>query len=128
MSRVLVVEDVEISRNIMGVMLKKFNCTVDMASNGLQALKLSFTNHYNLIFMDLGLPDISGITTTKLIRSFADPKFSGVPIVALTAHVDESYKAECLKAGMNGFLIKPVNGKDLRRYFDMYLSARVQSV
>lgn len=124
MGRILVVEDVEISRNIMGLMLKKFNCEVEMASCGLEAIKLAFTNKYDLIFMDLGLPDISGITVTKLIRNFPNESCASVPILALTAHVDVNYKQDCLSAGMNGFLLKPVSVQDIEDNLNQYVLAR----
>lgn len=113
MYKVLVVEDVEIARNVMDLILKKINCEVDMAKNGIEALRLFFAKNYDLIFMDIGLPDINGVTITKLIRSY-EKKDSPVKVIAVTAHAGNNYKQECLKAGMDGFLVKPVVVSDVQ--------------
>ncbi len=127
MAKILVVEDVEIARNIMSLMLKKINCNFDMAQNGLEALKLFFSNKYDLIFMDLGLPDISGLTITKLIRSYEDKAALPVPVVALTAHADDNYKQECFDAGMDAFLVKPIDVNELQNIInDLVLPKTIQ--
>jgi CheY-like chemotaxis protein len=109
MHKILVVEDVEIARNVMNLILKKIDCNVDMAKNGIEALKLFFENKYDLIFMDLGLPDINGVTITKLIRSYEKKDSLPVRVVAITAHEDDRHRQECFNAGMDAFLVKPVD-------------------
>ena len=125
MHKILVVEDVEIARNVMSLILKKINCNVDMAKNGLEALRLFFENRYDLIFMDLGLPDINGVTITKLIRSYENKNFAPVRVVAITAHEDDCHRQECFNAGMDAFLVKPVDVSEVENVIkELMLSSK----
>ena len=127
MHKILVVEGVEIARNIMGLILKKINCNVDMAKNGIEALKLFFENKYDLIFMDLGLPDINGITLTKLIRSYEKKDSFPVRVVATTAHENDGHRQECVNAGMNAFLVKPVAVNEVESIINELILSRATS-
>ena len=105
--KVLVIEDVEIARKMAALILTRLNCEVSLAGTGNQALELINTNTYQLILLDLGLPDIDGITVAEAIRSNQNVKKS-TPIVALTAHSDEDIKQKCITAGIDDFLTKPL--------------------
>ncbi len=113
--KVLLVEDDVLSQKVCGSLLQELGCDVELAHNGQIALeKLSQT--YDLIFMDIGLDDISGLTVTRSIRQREQQQATPpVPIVALTAHASEQDKQECLAAGMTGFLTKPVMHNDLQQ-------------
>lgn len=106
-NRILVVEDNALAAHIVMDMLSTMNCQVDIAKTGSLAVQLAADNLYDLIFMDIGLPDIDGYEVTKRIRLAAFNK-KHVPIVALTAHVDEENQQSCVSAGMNGILTKPL--------------------
>lgn len=106
--KVLVVEDIEIAQKVAEIVLTGLDCAVDIASNGEEALRLFKNNQYELIFMDIGLPDISGIEITKQIRNI-EPDTQRTPIVALTSNSEDSYKAQSLAAGMDDFFMKPLS-------------------
>ena len=105
--RILLVEDSEIARTFTIYVLNKMQCSVTEAVTGKQALSLSRKKEFDVILMDLGLPDTNGIDIAKKIKK-RKGKSAHVPIIALTAHSDDVYKEACLKVGMSGFLVKPV--------------------
>lgn len=108
-THVLVVEDQALAAKVATSILKGLGCSVDVAENGESAISRVKNNHYDLIFMDVGLPDISGNEATKQIReweSLVDDK--RIPIIALTAHVEVEDKEECIKSGMDAVLSKPL--------------------
>ncbi len=117
--KILVVEDNEISSKLMSTVLNKAGFTVDVASTGGAAIKLYAKNNYDFIFMDVGLPDCDGTTVTRHIRKRSARK-KHIPIIALTAHGDEQTKKACLTAGMNDFLTKPIDNKQLKTIVTKY--------
>lgn len=106
-AKVLVVEDSPTAALVEKLSLERLACRVDIANNGTEAIEKVNHHAYDLIFMDVGLPDISGIEVTQRIRALSDRRKSRVPIVALTAHVGDDQHDACLKAGMNEVLTKP---------------------
>jgi len=105
---ILLVED-NAAAMAVTLALKPFNCVIDIAEDGAQAVKKAESKLYDLIFMDVGLPDISGIDVTKAIRAFSDIQKSQVPIVVLTGHAgDVEKRQECIDAGIQEVLSKPV--------------------
>lgn len=107
-NHILVVEDQFIAAMVVKNMLSTLNCNVDVAENGITAIELAKNNAYDLIFMDIGLPDIEGYEVTKRIRLNEINKGTHIPIIALTAHVDEENKQRCIDSGMNAVLAKPL--------------------
>ncbi len=108
--KILLVEDSPLPQQIVKTILEQLNCSVDIAATGEDAVILCIKNHYNFVFMDIGLPGIDGIMATKLIREQEKGnRERPVPIIALTAHDDQSIKTEALAAGMNDYLIKPIS-------------------
>ena len=89
------------------VNLERLNCTVDQAATGKDAIQKATAHHYDLIFMDMGLPDHTGIEVTQTIRALPDPQKAQVPIVGLTGHAGDTQHQACLNAGMNAVLTKP---------------------
>lgn len=104
--RVLVVEDNEINFQIAQELCQSMGLVISGAVNGRDAIDKIYNNEYDLILMDIQMPEMDGITATKLIRE--DPKFDTLPIIAMTAHaMEEDYK-KSLEAGMNAHLTKPI--------------------
>lgn len=103
--RILLVEDNEINQVIMYLLLSKKGITIDIAQNGLEGINSHRRNSYDLIFMDMEMPIMDGITATKQIRAFD----KDVQIVALTANPVAEDKARALEAGMSDFLSKPLD-------------------
>lgn len=108
--RILLVEDTPLIQMIHVRMLKSINCTVDLAKNGEEALQL-YTDSYDLIFMDIGLPDIGGLEVSMRIKQSL--QWRHLPIVALTAHSNLDEK-ECIAAGICEVATKPVATEGLQ--------------
>ncbi len=113
-TKVLLVEDVQIAQKVAVIILKQFSCDVDVANNGQEALALLANNQYDTMFLDLGLPDVDGLTLAQTIRETN----TSMPIVALTAHQDETYKHMSQECGVNEFLVKPFTESDCKYVLD----------
>jgi PAS domain S-box-containing protein len=111
---VLYVEDVVTNQFLIEEILSDWGITVTMASDGLEALDLILTKNYDLILMDIQMPGIDGLETTKRIRAMEDEYFKNIPILALTASTTESTKDEIFLCGMQDYVLKPINVDDLR--------------
>ena len=116
---ILAVEDVDVNREILNVYLKKTGIAIDFAVNGLDALTKFRENpgKYSLILMDIKMPDMNGLEATRLIRSIEAwqlPEFSKrIPVIAMTANVFSEDVKECLDAGMNSHVPKPIDAGTL---------------
>ena len=111
---VLVAEDNVVNQRVAARFLEKLGCRVDLACNGHDALRLSAGRAYDLIFMDCRMPDMDGMAATREIRA-RERNGRRTPIVALTAHAVTGARAECLDAGMDDFLAKPVRPEEMKR-------------
>jgi CheY-like chemotaxis protein len=109
--RMLLVEDVEINREIVIAMLEITGITIDCAQNGVEALRLFGENpeFYDMIFMDLQMPEMDGLEASRQIRALDTPRAKSVPIIAMTANVFREDIENCLAAGMNDHLGKPLD-------------------
>ena len=106
--RILLVDDNEINRKLAGAMLTRLGLQADVVNGGLDALRAMAEREYGLILMDVQMPDLDGRDATRRWRSSDGGATKvDVPIVAVTAHVAESERAECLSSGMNDYLSKP---------------------
>lgn len=112
---VLLVEDNKVNQMICEQFFLKLGCSVDLAENGLIALdRFNSSQRYDVIFMDCNMPEMDGFSAAIAIRKIEKDKgLNQVPIVALTAHVEEDIKRKCLESGMNTFISKPFLFEDL---------------
>ncbi len=124
--RILIVEDQPIASMVVKNMLSNLDCQTDVAPDGKTAVQLAQENAYDLIFMDIGLPDIDGYETTRRIRLYELSKGTHVPIIALTAHVDEENKQRCLESGMNAVLSKPLIKEKAEDILNAFIPYRKQ--
>ena len=119
---ILLVEDVEINREIVLALLEPTFINVECAENGIQALDIfsMAPEKYDLIFMDIQMPEMDGYETTRNIRVLDIPQAKTIPIIAMTANVFREDIEKCLDAGMNGHVGKPLDFNEvtsqLRRY------------
>lgn len=103
---ILVAEDNKLNQKLMKVVLMKANSKFEFASNGLEACNMVKENNFDLVLMDVHMPKMNGIEATKEIRTMFSKE--DLPIIAITANAFEEDKNECLEAGMNDFLSKPL--------------------
>lgn len=105
-ARILLVEDNSANQDITHDLLENAGFHVDMAGNGQEAIQLAQSRSYDLILMDSQMPVMDGLEATRAIRSL--PDYAATPIIALTANAYEQNRRNCLEAGMNDFIAKPV--------------------
>jgi len=127
--RILLVEDVEINRKIVKTLLESTQVEIDCAENGLEAVYM-FTEapqKYDLIFMDIQMPEMDGYEATRRIRAMDIPEAKTIPIVAMTANVFREDVEKCFNAGMNGHIGKPVDFEKVMSHLRSYLGAEKAS-
>lgn len=105
--KVLLVEDNKVNVMVAKKFLQKWEIEVDVAENGQLAYEKVQTKTYQLVLMDLNMPVMDGISSTKLIRQLPKAEFQDLPIIALTADISENVKEDILACGMNDYLTKP---------------------
>ncbi len=105
---ILVVEDDLPIRNLISTTLEMQDYKYSLAENGMKAISVATTNHFDIILMDLGLPDIDGVEVIKKIRSW-----SVVPIIVISARSDDRDKIQALDAGADDYLTKPFSVDEL---------------
>lgn len=118
---ILIVEDNPINQKVLLKMLQNLGYSADIANNGQEAIEAFRLKTYDIIFMDLHMPEMDGLEATRRIR--AESTYSNPLIIAITAAAMEVDRVECLKAGMNSFLSKPIRGKELERLLQDYLNS-----
>ena len=109
---ILVAEDNDINWEIISAMLSMFGITTERAENGrvcVDRMRAAAEGSYTLIFMDIQMPEMNGLDATRAIRKLEDPWAASIPIVAMTADAFSENVTECLEAGMNGHIAKPVD-------------------
>jgi two-component system aerobic respiration control sensor histidine kinase ArcB len=119
--KLLLIEDNILAQKAAELMLTSFNCKVDTADCGEQALKLFAENKYDLTFLDLGLPDLSGFEVAAFFRK-VEQDHHRVPIIALTAQTNDEIEKKCFDAGIDTMLSKPLLLEKARELIDYYAS------
>jgi CheY-like chemotaxis protein len=125
--RVLLAEDNEINIEVAKLQIEMLGCHVDVAMNGIQALEMSGTRDYDVILMDVQMPDMDGLQATKEIRAREAETGLHVPIIALTATAFAEDKKACEDAGMDSFLSKPFKREDLQKVITEWAVVSVAS-
>ena len=119
---VLVVEDNHVNQIVAQQMLVRLGYTVEFAGNGKEALQLLAKQDYGLVLMDGHMPIMDGLTATRKIREWeSNDGRRRTPIVALTANVVMGYRDECLEAGMDGYIAKPISLECLLKTLQQFL-------
>ncbi|MEI9863206.1 MAG: response regulator [Limisphaerales bacterium] len=123
---ILLVDDNEINQKVAARILKQINYPSDLAENGVEALKAMDQKIYDVVFMDLMMPEMDGLEATRTIRdrqkhSAAHPNYAGrIIIIALTAHAMQTDRERCLEAGMDDYLAKPIRPADIRNMIEKW--------
>ncbi len=111
--RILLAEDNPINQTVVVRMLEKMGHSPAIAPDGQQALSMYSTQSFDLIFMDVQMPVMDGLTATMKIRELEKTSGAHIPIVAMTAHAMKGDKERCLEAGMDGYLSKPISSRGI---------------
>ena len=104
--RILIVDDSEINQFLIKKSLEKIGVEFDFADNGLSAVEKIKQKGWNLVLMDLFMPEIDGFEATRIVRKLEGAYFKTLPIIALTSHPFEEIQKEIFEAGMSDFLTK----------------------
>lgn len=124
-ARILIVDDVPLNLQVTCGLLAGLKMQIDTAESGQQAIEMVKENRYDLILMDHMMPEMDGIEATKRIRKLAatsgDPYYAEIPVLALTANALSGMKEKFLEEGMQDFISKPVEGKELERVLYQWL-------
>ena len=114
--RVLLAEDHAVNRRLAKILLRKQGHSVAVAANGREAVALFESQAFDLILMDVQMPEMDGLEATSAIREREEATASRrIPIVALTAHAMSGDRERCVAAGMDGYISKPIDPRELYR-------------
>ena len=122
---VLLVEDDQDVQDLMGMKLKDLGLTYTSVSDGYQCIEALYDNRYDLILMDLEMPKLNGVETTKRIVEACGQ--DRPMIVAVTGNTGDGVWQACLKAGMDSYLPKPLKKKDLEKILQNLKQSQVAS-
>jgi CheY-like chemotaxis protein len=128
--RILLVEDVDVNREIVQALLEPTGLKIDCAENGLVAVQmfLETPEIYDMILMDVQMPELDGYEATRRIRALDHPNAKTVKIIAMTANVFKEDIEKCLEAGMDNHLGKPLNFDEVLDRLRSYLPPRKGTV
>jgi CheY-like chemotaxis protein len=124
--RILLAEDMEINREIVMTLLEPTGLVIDCAENGIRAVEMFSEHRYDMIFMDVQMPEMDGLEATRRIRAIEQAAFSPqqVPIIAMTANVFREDSETCLESGMNDHVGKPLDMDEVLAGLRKYLPKR----
>lgn len=107
--KILLAEDTPLNQILVKKIVQKWNYEIDIANNGREALELLEKNNYDIVLMDIQMPEMDGYTATQAIRNMRDAAKKSIPIIALTAHATNEEAQKCLHMGMDAYVTKPFN-------------------
>jgi CheY-like chemotaxis protein len=111
--RILVVDDDTVISKVFAVMLQRFDFEVDLAEDGIKGVEMWEQGNYALVLMDVQMPRMDGFEATRVIREKERERGGHTPIVAVTAYALQKDEEQCLAAGMDAYVSKPVDFKKL---------------
>jgi CheY-like chemotaxis protein/anti-sigma regulatory factor (Ser/Thr protein kinase) len=123
--RILVAEDNAVNQRLVIRLLEKRGHRVVLAADGRQAIEALDQGSFDLVFMDVQMPETDGLEATGIIRKKEEKTGKHQPIIALTAHAMTGDRDRCLAAGMDGYLTKPIRPQELDQILDSYVNRRI---
>ena len=126
--RILLVEDSKIAQQVGKAILSALNCNVEIAESGHQAIEMFQPGKYDLVLMDMGLPDTTGDKVAKYFREKEKESSNYVPIIALTAHPMKAVSESCKEANMQGVLSKPLSSGQASQIIHRYIYGQSTTV
>jgi two-component system aerobic respiration control sensor histidine kinase ArcB len=116
---VLLIEDNQLIQIIHKSMLEELGCKVEVTESAVKTLAL-LKNSYDILFVDIGLPDMAGFELIKKIREI-DEHSAHIPIIVLTGYSEEEERRLCLRMGANEVVVKPVDKENLKKLLDRFI-------
>ena len=126
-AKLLLVEDNPTNQKLAVTLLNKAGFSVDVAENGLLGVRALETKKYSLVLMDVQMPEMDGLEATRRIRQLEGPD-THTPIIAMTAHAMKGDRERCIEAGMDDYVSKPLEPKDVFAAIERWLSERPTSI
>ena len=126
--KILVAEDIELNQFLVKTTLESWGVSVDIAVNGQEAVNKVKENHYDLVLMDIQMPEMDGITATRHIRELADDEKARIPIIAFTANTLQGDSKLYKDAGMNDYITKPYAEEKLHEKINEVLNLAAQPI
>jgi CheY-like chemotaxis protein len=120
---VLLAEDNIVNQKLAEKMLQKLNHQVVIAHNGKEAVNRVRCEQFDLVFMDVHMPEMDGFTATRSIREWEKGRNTRIPIIAMTANAMKGYDQECRAAGMDGYISKPISLSSLQKVIAQQMEA-----
>ena len=121
--RILVVEDNPVNQKVAQAMLRKMGLRADVVANGQEAINALQMITYDLVLMDCQMPEMDGLEATRVIRLEGSKALNPrIPIIAMTAATMQGDREKCIQAGMNDFIAKPVQQRELAEIIDRWLA------
>jgi CheY-like chemotaxis protein len=111
--KILVVDDNAVNRELVRALLSPFDLDIREASDGVEALEMVNAEAFDLVLMDIQMPTMDGLTATRRIRTLPSPRASRTPIIAMSANVLPDQVSQCVEAGMDGHIGKPIKPAEL---------------
>jgi CheY-like chemotaxis protein len=122
--RVLVVEDNQVNQLLVTTILAKAGMRAEVAANGVEAVQAVHARNFDVILMDMQMPEMDGLEATRRIRRLG-AMGRAVPIIAMTANAMQEDRRRCLEAGMNDFVAKPIDSAELLRKIAAHCRAEI---
>ena len=123
-ARILIVDDNTTNLQVAQGLMSPYQMKIDLTTSGFEAIEMVKKTRYDAIFMDHMMPEMDGIETAHYIRSMEGDYFREVPIIALTANAMSDAREQFLQAGMNDFVAKPIEMRELHRVIKQYIQSR----
>ncbi|HEY5313724.1 MAG TPA: response regulator, partial [Pirellulales bacterium] len=123
--QVLLADDNPVNQMTGATMLQKLGHAVEVANNGHEAIERIGAQKFDIVFMDVQMPEMDGLTATREIRKSEHAMGKHIPIVAMTAHAMKGDRERCIEVGMDGYISKPIEAAQLYRAIETYVPRTV---
>ncbi|MBA4418956.1 MAG: hypothetical protein C0392_13775 [Syntrophus sp. (in: bacteria)] len=120
-ARILIAEDNITNQKVLLRILEKMGYHADVVANGMEAVKAMEMIPYSLVLMDVQMPEVDGLQATVMIREMEKERGGRTPVIAVTGHARAEDREQCLVSGMDAYMTKPVQPKEVKKIIDFYL-------